>query len=164
MVAASHLSELIDQLVPVMEPDGLLETQYRMFSNLRRREFTPDDSEDWTEEYIFMWETAEKMMALYERAPVMTDLELELESESLFALGWNIEIDKEDTIRSIFGYVLAYIEGMKDAELRDRVPRLLRQLTFHGPGFDLESYFMYQRSWHESQEQLLESLEFFRIR
>ncbi len=158
LVAASHLSELLDEMISIMEPDGLLETQYRVFSNLRRRDFESDGYE-FSEEYIFMWESAERIMGMYDRAPVMTDLELELESESLFAPDWDLEIEKEEAIRNLFGNVLAYLKGMKDTELRDKTPRVLRQMTFHGPGFDLESYLPYHWSWYVPPERDLESWE-----
>jgi len=146
VVAASHLSDLIDQLVPVMEPDGLLETQYAQFSSLRRRDWKEDGSE--TDEYLLIWECAEEIFVLYERLPQMSDLEAELEAIKAFAPDFDLEIEKEDAVRNLFAHVIASLEGVKDEVLAGRSPRTLKQLTFEGPGFDLEGYFPHHWSWY----------------
>jgi hypothetical protein len=145
VVAASHLSDLIDQMVSVMEPDGLLETQYAQFCSLRKRDWKEDGSE--TDEYLLIWECAEEIFALYERLPQMSDLEAELEAIKAFAPDFDLEIEKEEAVRNLFAHVICYIEGQKDSELARTTPRTLKQLTFEGPGFDLEGYFPHHWSW-----------------
>jgi hypothetical protein len=151
VIAASHLSDLLDEMVPVMEPDGMLETQYSQFCSLRKREIRPDGS-DLNEEYIFVWECAEEMFSLYERLPHMSDLEAELEAINAFAPDFDLEIEKEDVVRNLFAHVICYIEAQKDSELARTTPRTLRQLTFEGPGFDPEGYFPYHWSWFLTPE------------
>jgi len=159
IVTASHLSELIDQLVPVMEPHGMLETQYRQFCCLRKAECVLDGSEI-AEEYRLVWENAEDIFSIYDQLPSMTDLEVELGCIERFVPDFDLEIEKEEAVRNLFTNVIAYLEGAKDAELADKTPRILRQMTFKGPGFDIESYFPYHWTWYLPPEpQYPESLE-----
>ena len=150
MVAASHLSELIDQLVPIMEPEGMLETQYAHFCNLRKRDFDPDESE-WVNEYQLVWESAEEIFSLYDQLPSMTELEVELECIRHFDPDFDLEIEREELIRNLFGCVISYIDGQKHAELEDISPRTLQQMTFKGHGFDME-YFPYHWTWYGPPE------------
>ena len=147
VVVASHLSDLLDQMVPVMEPDGMLETQYAHFCSLRKREFRSDESA-WANEYIFVWRCAEEIFALYEKLPLMSDLAAELEAIKAFAPDFDLEIEKEDAVRNLFAHVIALLEGVKDEVLAGKSPRTLKQLNFEGPGFDLEGYFPYHWSWY----------------
>ena len=146
VVAASHLSDLIDQMVPVIEPDGMLETQYAQFCSLRKRDWKEDGSE--ADEYLLIWECAEEIFALYERLPQMSDLEAELEAIQAFAPDFDLESEKEDAVRNLFAHVIALLEGVKDEVLAGKSPRTLKQLNFEGPGFDLEGYFPYHWSWY----------------
>jgi hypothetical protein len=150
VVAASHLSDLIDQMVPVMEPDGMLETQYAKFCSLRKRDWKEDGSE--TDEYLLIWECAEEIFVLYERLPQMSDLEAELEAINTFSPDFDLEIEKEDAVRNLFAHVIASLEGVKDEVLAGRSPRTLKQLNFEGPGFDLEGYFPHHWSWYVPPE------------
>jgi len=150
VVAASHLSELIDQMVLVMEPEGMLETQYEHFCNLRKRDFDPDESE-WVNEYQLVWESAEKIFTLYNNLPGMGELEVELWAVEEFAPEFDPEIEREEMIRNLFGCVISYIDGQKHAELEDISPRILQQMTFKGHGFDME-YFPYHWTWYVPPE------------
>jgi len=150
VVAASHLSELIDHLVPIMEPEGMLETQYAHFCNLRKRDFDPDESE-WVNVYHLVWECAEKIFSLYNNLPGMGELEVELWAVEEFAPEFDPEIEREEMIRNLFGCVISYIDGQKHAELEDISPRTLQQMTFKGHGFDME-YFPYHWTWYVPPE------------
>lgn len=131
-VVASNLSDLLDSLIPIVEPGSLLESQHTSFLKLKIKEWqmwgSPLAQE--TLEHVYFLETARDIFDLYESSPQMADWELEYEGSQIFVSDFDLGADKEDAIRITFAYSCAHFQGWLESEITNPVARELKQLTF----------------------------------
>ena len=130
-VAASNLSDLLDSLIPIVEPDSMLEGQYSSFLKLKIKEWElwgPPVMQEAID-HVYFLETARDIFQLYNSSPGLAQWELEYEAGQIFIPEFDLEVDKEDAIRIICTHVCSYFQGWLESEIKFHVPRELKQLT-----------------------------------
>lgn len=162
-VTVANLSDLLDALIPIVEPGSMLEGQYPAFCELKLKEWqqwgTPVDHEPI--DHLYFLASARDIFHLYENQTSMAEWELEHEAASLFVPEFDLNVEKEDAMRIIFAHVCTYFQGWLESEIKNPTPRALKQLTFESCAFYGSPAL--PNDWHLSpeEEQAPDGLEEF---
>ena len=131
-VSAANLSDLLDTLIPIVEPGSMLEGRYTSFLELKIKEWKvwgPPVTQEAIDHVNFL-EIARDIFHLYEMSPGMAEWELEFEANQLFTPGFEQEVEEEDAIRLIFVQTCSYFQAWLESEIKYPMQRFLTQLTF----------------------------------
>jgi len=136
-VTSANLSDLLDALIPIVEPGSMLEGQYQAFCELRLKEWqqwgTPVADEPI--DHVYFLVSARDIFHLYGKQTSMPDWELEHEAAKLLVPEFDLKVEKEDAMRIIFAHVCTYFQGWLESEIKNPTPRVLKQLSFESREF-----------------------------